>query len=171
MSLARAFAKASSPHGYQSTGLSACWRRYGLVSCGQAVHAPHVQSSTTLPSGSVDVDGARVLEVLLVHVEAVFSQARDRRLVVVLADVHRVVDVRAALAAGDPDLRRPEADPRALADEEPCSIVGAAQRRQAEHLAVEPCGRVEIGDLEHELVEAGDREPAQVCERSSTAPG
>src|ERR671914_705761 len=23
---------ASSPHGYQSTGLSACWRRYGLVS-------------------------------------------------------------------------------------------------------------------------------------------
>src|SRR6187401_794767 len=27
-----AVAKASSPHGYQSTGLSACWRRYGLVS-------------------------------------------------------------------------------------------------------------------------------------------
>src|SRR6185437_13646964 len=25
-------AKASSPHGYQSTGLCACWRRYGLVS-------------------------------------------------------------------------------------------------------------------------------------------
>src|SRR5690348_11336916 len=24
--------KASSPHGYQSTGLCACWRRYGLVS-------------------------------------------------------------------------------------------------------------------------------------------
>src|SRR5690242_1527632 len=24
--------QASSPHGYQSTGLSACWRRYGLVS-------------------------------------------------------------------------------------------------------------------------------------------
>src|SRR5262245_9001197 len=28
----RAFANASSPHGYQSTGLSACCRRYGLVS-------------------------------------------------------------------------------------------------------------------------------------------
>ena len=27
-----AFAKASSPHAYQSTGLCACWRRYGLVS-------------------------------------------------------------------------------------------------------------------------------------------
>src|SRR5262249_58371917 len=27
-----AFANASSPHGYQSTGLCACWSRYGLVS-------------------------------------------------------------------------------------------------------------------------------------------
>ena len=32
MSSARARASASSPHGYQSTGLWACWRRYGLVS-------------------------------------------------------------------------------------------------------------------------------------------
>src|SRR5687768_11245884 len=31
-SSARAFANASSPHGYQSTGLWACWRRYGEVS-------------------------------------------------------------------------------------------------------------------------------------------
>src|ERR1041384_5749372 len=29
----RAFVKASSPHGYQSTGLCACCKRYGLVSC------------------------------------------------------------------------------------------------------------------------------------------
>src|SRR5215470_4540109 len=32
LSSARAFAKASSPHGYQSTGLCACCSRYGLVS-------------------------------------------------------------------------------------------------------------------------------------------
>src|SRR6266566_6994252 len=32
LSSSRARARASSPHGYQSTGLSACWRRYGLVS-------------------------------------------------------------------------------------------------------------------------------------------
>src|SRR4051794_34467339 len=32
LSSARAFANASSPHGYQSTGLCACWRRYGEVS-------------------------------------------------------------------------------------------------------------------------------------------
>src|SRR5437868_12423881 len=31
LSSARARANASSPHGYQSTGLSLCWRRYGLV--------------------------------------------------------------------------------------------------------------------------------------------
>src|SRR5215204_6108782 len=31
-SSARASSKASSPHAYHSTGLSACWRRYGLVS-------------------------------------------------------------------------------------------------------------------------------------------
>src|SRR5947208_3240677 len=29
---ARAFASASGPHGYQSTGLCACCRKYGLVS-------------------------------------------------------------------------------------------------------------------------------------------
>src|SRR5678815_1156312 len=29
----RASSKASSPHGCQSTGLCACWRRYGLFSC------------------------------------------------------------------------------------------------------------------------------------------
>src|SRR5437588_9902541 len=31
LSSALARSNASSPHGYQSTGLSACWRRYGLV--------------------------------------------------------------------------------------------------------------------------------------------
>src|SRR4051795_2991984 len=31
LSSARAFVNASSPHWYQSTGLSLCWRRYGLV--------------------------------------------------------------------------------------------------------------------------------------------
>src|SRR3954453_316497 len=32
LSSVRACASASSPHGYQSTGLSLCWRRYGEVS-------------------------------------------------------------------------------------------------------------------------------------------
>src|SRR6201994_2798216 len=30
---ARALSRAAAPQGYQSTGLCACWRRYGLVSC------------------------------------------------------------------------------------------------------------------------------------------
>ena len=33
LSSARALSRASSPHGYQSTGLSLCCNRYGLVSC------------------------------------------------------------------------------------------------------------------------------------------
>src|SRR5579862_5664581 len=32
--------KASSPHGYQSTGLSRCWRRYGLVSSARRFTRP-----------------------------------------------------------------------------------------------------------------------------------
>src|SRR6476619_8563087 len=32
-SSSRARARASAPQGYQSTGLSRCWSRYGLVSC------------------------------------------------------------------------------------------------------------------------------------------
>ena len=40
MSSARARANASSPHAYQSTGLSACWSRYGLVSCARRFTRP-----------------------------------------------------------------------------------------------------------------------------------
>ena len=44
----RASANASSPHGYQSTGLSACWRRYGLVyrRDGSVRHDNHAMSSS-----------------------------------------------------------------------------------------------------------------------------
>src|SRR6188472_265807 len=44
LSSARARSNASSPHGYQSTGLCACWRRYGLVSCARRF------TPTTLPA-------------------------------------------------------------------------------------------------------------------------
>src|SRR6266540_427745 len=41
----RARSNASSPHGYQSTGLSRCWCRYGLVSWPKRfVTAPNVVS-------------------------------------------------------------------------------------------------------------------------------
>src|SRR5881397_2862066 len=46
LSSVRARTKASSPHGYQSTGLWACWSRYGLVS------RPSRFSLTTTSSGS-----------------------------------------------------------------------------------------------------------------------
>src|SRR5918998_1491566 len=40
LSSAAARANASSPQGYQSTGLSACWRRYGLVSSAKRFIGP-----------------------------------------------------------------------------------------------------------------------------------
>src|ERR671918_592140 len=42
LSSARARSNASSPHGYQSTGLSACWRRYGLVSAASLFTRPRL---------------------------------------------------------------------------------------------------------------------------------
>src|SRR5438105_8291981 len=48
LSSARARPNASSPHGYQSTGLPACWRRYGLVSWASRFISP-----PTLPTPPV----------------------------------------------------------------------------------------------------------------------
>src|SRR6185503_20280605 len=47
-SSARARSSASAPQGYQSTGLSRCWRRYGLVSAARrlAIH-PRVTSAVS----------------------------------------------------------------------------------------------------------------------------
>ena len=69
MSSARAFASASSPHGNQSTGLAACWSRYGLVSLREPVHALY-GNGVTLPGGTVtflftDIEGStRLLQEL-----------------------------------------------------------------------------------------------------------
>src|SRR5215218_2949694 len=70
--------------------------------------------------------------------------------------MQRVVDMGAALAAGDPDLRGPEADPRPVACEHPDPLFRAQLHGQAEHLRVEARRRVEVGDFEHELVDAGE---------------
>src|SRR5438046_10619617 len=62
LSSLRAFAKASSPHGNQSTGLWACWSRYGLVSwarrfgtwaLGQRVNgSAEIVAASSVPSAS-----------------------------------------------------------------------------------------------------------------------
>ena len=49
----RAAANASGPHGYQSTGLSRCWRRYGEVSVARRFTA------ATATDGTADVPGLR----------------------------------------------------------------------------------------------------------------
>src|SRR4051812_49467746 len=69
LSSSRARASASSPHGYQSTGFSACWRRYGLVSCASRFTALY-GNGVTLPGGTVtflftDIEGStRLLQEL-----------------------------------------------------------------------------------------------------------
>ena len=47
LSFAAASWSASGPHGRQSTGLSLCWRRYGLVSSASRLAMPPGYSGTT----------------------------------------------------------------------------------------------------------------------------
>ena len=70
------------------------------------------------------------------------------------------MDVRAAASAGEPDLRGPEAEPGAGADQIPEAIVAslAVQRLlEAEQVAVEVAGGLEVGDLQHQLGDAAHR--------------
>ncbi len=57
---------ASGPHGYQSTGLCACWSRYGLVSSARRLGMPPVwhvafreRLSVTNGTNSLRVSGMR----------------------------------------------------------------------------------------------------------------
>src|SRR5919202_6440483 len=70
-SSSRARASASAPHAYQSTGLSACWRRYGDVSSARRfTRLRYPRMGAALPSGTVtfvftDVEGStRLLQEL-----------------------------------------------------------------------------------------------------------
>ncbi|TML50640.1 MAG: hypothetical protein E6G23_00680 [Actinobacteria bacterium] len=88
------------------------------------------------------------------------AQPRDGGVVVGLLDVHRVVDVNTTAACRDPDLRRPEPDPGPCAGHYPDAILGAQGDREAEHARVEALRGVQVEHLEHELVDAGDGDPA-----------
>ena len=69
------------------------------------------------------------------------------------------MDVSAAAAPGEPDLRGPEAEPGARADQIPTAIVAAlavSRLLEAEQVAVEVPRGLEVGDLEHQLGDAGD---------------
>jgi hypothetical protein len=59
-SSALAFSKASFPHGYQSTGLSLCWRRYGLFSfASRFAIASRISRRDENPLGQYEVVGGR----------------------------------------------------------------------------------------------------------------
>ena len=70
-----------------------------------------------------------------------------------------------------PDLRAPEPDARAVAGHHPdrFALVPALHHRQPEDARVERLGRIEIDDLEDELVDAGDRDTGQASAPSIAA--
>ena len=111
--------------------------------------------------GVVDVGRARVragLERVLADVEAGRVQRRDRGVVVRFGDVQREVDVDAAAAALQADLRAPQADPRAVAGHHPdrFAVRPAVHDRQPERAGVERLGRLEVDHFQHEFAHTGD---------------
>ena len=76
-------------------------------------------------------------------------------------DVHRVVDVDAAAALLEADLRLPQADARAVAGHHPDRVaVGpAVDDGESERVGVEGLGGLEVDHLEHELADTTDGDP------------
>ena len=75
------------------------------------------------------------------------------------------MDVNAAAAPGEPDLRGPEAEPGARADQIPTAILAAlavSRLLEAEQVAVKMPGGLEVGDLEDQLGYGGDCRGAQL---------
>src|SRR4051794_6732125 len=72
---ARALANASSPHGYQSTGLCACWRRYGEVSSARRLVTSRVYDGA--PASRRPLDGVQQLWRKGAHVEVLALQLLD----------------------------------------------------------------------------------------------
>src|SRR5207302_2673065 len=92
------------------------------------------------------------------RVEARFAQPGDGGVERVLRDLEGKVDVLAAAAARDADLRPPEADARAVAGHHPdrLPLRPPLHDRQPENAVVETLGGCEILDFEHELAHARD---------------
>ncbi len=71
------------------------------------------------------------------------------------------MDVDAAPTVGDPDLRRPEADPRPRSGHQPDPVVLApADDGEAENAGVETLRSVEVEHFEHQLADTGDGDAA-----------
>ena len=149
----------------QVVGMRCVFRNAGATTWRQRRCSPtsQVHSSTTLPSGSVDVGrAAGAVERDLLDLLAALTEKGHRGLVVLLRDVHREVHVRAAATARQSHLRAPQPDPRALAGHHPdrLSVRPALHYGQPEDARVEGLRRPEVLDLQHQLGDARDREPA-----------
>src|SRR5918996_2446527 len=66
-SSSRARSSAASPHGYQSTGLSACWSRYGEVSCASRLGITlRLPGRCTLTRGPAEEGGGMPVDLTIV---------------------------------------------------------------------------------------------------------
>src|SRR5438270_9238821 len=95
------------------------------------------------------------------HLVAGVTQALDRRRVVRLRDVHRVVDVNAAATAAEAQLWPPEADTGLVAGHDPqraAALGPALDNGKAEQAGVEALAGLEVVHLERELGNAGHRD-------------
>ena len=124
--------------------------------------------------GIGDVDRAAVVvhpEVVHLELLFVFAEPFDRCVEGIGRDVHGVMDVQAATAAGQADLRPPEADSRAVSGHDPhgLPVLPPLDDREAQHLGVETLRLRQIADLEHELVDAGDGNPARHARHGTLA--
>jgi hypothetical protein len=69
------------------------------------------------------------------------------------------VDMRTPASSREPDLRRPQAEPRRIADQVPVaslSTLAVEGLLEPEDLAIEVARPIEVGDLQHELGDAAD---------------
>ena len=75
--------------------------------------------------------------------------------------------VHAAATSRQANLRPPEPDPRSVSRQHPdrLALLPALDDREAEIARVETLGRIEVDDLEDELVDAGYRDPCHPSRR------
>jgi len=144
-----------------------CWARGGRES---GIGAP-VEVVTDIPGpqfddvsvGVVDVRGAARLgrvERHLLDLESVGAEPRYRGVVVGVGKVHCEVHVNPTASTGEPHLRTPEPDARAVAGHYPQGVTvrPPVDDRKSEDARVEVLRRREVDHFEYELTDTGYRD-------------
>ncbi len=104
---------------------------------------------------------------------AVAPQPLGCRVELGVVEVEREVNVHTAAAAGDPELRSPQADPRQRPGHHPDAptFLPTVDDREPEDAGVERLGSLEVDDLQHELADPADRDTCHGNANGSRAGG